>query len=219
MAKKNKKRREKEKEKKKTEETKAELGIFEKEQWVNQVLYCSSEHKKSPVLNLIGKKEAPEDEKEQKLVKGWTPKKDNGTIEILEVSFIESVPVQEIQIYESYNGGAVVKIFGRPDAEEPWTKLWSTAEPEIVTEYRVFSPLLDLPKEGFRVKDVKLELDCRRSCKVTQIEGICLIGEKETLHPLKINPKTLDMTLFSDATIIVENKRFPVHKMVLSHHR
>eukprot|EP01080_Neovahlkampfia_damariscottae_P003599 gene3599-6334_t len=216
MAKKNKKRRDREKKQK--EEERIATGKFEKEQWVSKVYFSSSEHKKSPATNLIGKTTTPKGEDQtQQLVKGWTPLKDKGTTEVIEVGFPSPGPVSEIHIYETYNGGAVVKISGRKSIEDPWVVLWSTNEPEIVTEYRVFNPLLNLPSKNFEIQDIRLELDCRRECKVTQIGGICLISERDELHPLKF-PKKMDMSLFSDATIIIEDKRFPVHKMVISNY-
>ena len=49
--------------------------------------------------------------------------------------------LQEVHVYETYSGGAVVTIEAR-DTDDNLTDVWSTPSPDYITTARVFNPSL-----------------------------------------------------------------------------
>lgn len=114
----------------------------------------------------------------------------------------------------------MIKISGRKETSDDWTILWQrTQGPEVLTTPRVFCPILTLPKQDFIIKEVRLDLDCRRDAKYTQIEGIELVSfENEKLHQMKISSFLDNMSYLSDITLELDGKKFPSHRIVLANH-
>lgn len=67
------------------------------------------------------------------------------------------------------------------------------------------------------IKEVRLDLDCRRDAKYTQIEGIELVAfENEKIHPVKVSSFLDNMSTLSDVTLELDGKKYPTHKIILA---
>ena len=66
--------------------------------------------------------------------------------------------IERIDIYETYNGGGVVKISAQETGTNNWHVLWSVSQPTRVTASRIFSPTFNV-SEVFSFKDFILICD------------------------------------------------------------
>ena len=55
------------------------------------------------------------------------------------MSFAEAVYIERVDIYETYNCGAVVRVLALGPGGQ-WTTLWEAAAPERITTARIFTP-------------------------------------------------------------------------------
>jgi hypothetical protein len=140
-------------------------------QWVKQVLAFSSEYAGWPATNVVG----PSNTYPQygDLKTAWAPNAKTGTKEFLELQFEKPVLITGIEIYETYNPGAIVKIAAKVNND--WVELYSGASQQATLPQvsRIFSPTL---KTGVVSDTIRLDLDTTASQAWSEIDAVKLIG-------------------------------------------
>ena len=100
--------------------------------------------------------------------------------------FEDYVYPHEIHIFETYNPGAIIRIWGYT-IHEKWLIMWDKVQDDTVypvPQYtaRIFSPKLKKITEATRI--VRIEFDHSHLEYFTQIDAIMLIGKKYTQVPV-----------------------------------
>ncbi|KAH9520125.1 F-box and leucine-rich repeat protein 4 [Bulinus truncatus] len=117
-------------------------------------------------------------------------KKYNGTPsefaseDFIEVLFSESLYPVRIEVYETYNPGAIVRILacdraGGTDTDNgqiPWVTLWQYPPKPCQQRPRIFAP--HLKRINFATNLIRLELNHHFLDYYTELDGIKLIGAK-----------------------------------------
>ena len=62
----------------------------------------------------------------------------------MQVNYETSVQIERIDVYETYNGGGVVKVSAQETDTNNWHLLWSVPQPTDVATSRIFSPTLNV---------------------------------------------------------------------------
>ena len=91
--------------------------------------------------------------------------------EFIELKFATDVYVKNINIYETYHCGGVVRIKLKDKSINEWRTVWKAENgPENLEGSRIFSP--DLEKTLFKTNQVRLELDCRLANTYCEIDAV-----------------------------------------------
>lgn len=106
-------------------------------------------------------------------VSAWAASSQDGGIETLDLTFETAVVPSAIDIYESYNPGAVVAIAARDPNSNEWVVLWEGEEP-TGRAMRVFSPELTPP--GFATDEIRITLDTTLASGWNEIDAVQLFG-------------------------------------------
>ena len=118
--------------------------------------------------------------------KAWTAAYSNAGEEWVELFYDEAVYVQRIDVYETYNPGAIVKAeiideMGRAHV------VWEGRAQAAPEESRVFS--IDNTKVDIPARRVRLVLQTDQVPGFNEIDAVCLIGSRTiTQEPWEMNP-------------------------------
>ena len=74
---------------------------------------------------------------------------------ISQLEYEEAIYIEEIDIYETLNGGAVVKVSCK-NPSGSWDAVWSTSQPQHIQKSRIFSPPLEVRVADYG--DVQLDI-------------------------------------------------------------
>ncbi len=151
----------------------------------------------------------------------WAQGNDFHDNHFIELEFPTEIFVQEINIYETYHAGAVVRIKLKNKLTNEWKTVWeSSIGPLNIETSRVFSP--ELLKVYFKTNQVRLELDCTVAHTYCEIDAVELVGKKyyvdnvETETSLsKDMARILKTEEFSDIEFEVEGKILKAHRNVM----
>lgn len=164
-------------------------------QWVKTVLAFSSEYAGWPSSNVVGPSNTYPNYGDLKTA--WAPSKSTGTKEFLELQFEKKVLITGIEIYETYNPGAVVKVSAKkPD--NTWEELYTGPMQQklLPQQSRVFSPIL---KQGFVSDSIRLDMDCVDSASYSEIDAVNLLGVDPSLAGQSFSIQSGDVKLASAA--------------------
>lgn len=142
-------------------------------QFVDKIVDYSSEYNGWPASNMIGTPNTYPNYGDLKTA--WAPSS-TGKQEFVVVQFKNAVFPCGIEIYETYNCGAVVKVLSWNYAAKDWAILWQGA-PEcgkLPAQARIFKP--PVTPLQFPTNRIKLELDGRQASGYPEIDAIRLIG-------------------------------------------
>uniref|UniRef100_A0A7S1PGP3 BTB domain-containing protein n=1 Tax=Percolomonas cosmopolitus TaxID=63605 RepID=A0A7S1PGP3_9EUKA len=114
--------------------------------------------------------------------RAWAPKKYHH-MEYIEVTFQTAVFPLELQVYETYIPGSIVKISMRASLNDPWTEVYQNARDEVAAMQDV-SRIWRVPFGGSdqKFKHVRLDMDNTMSTSGfvwpswSELDAICLIG-------------------------------------------
>jgi hypothetical protein len=79
--------------------------------------------------------------------------------------------VTQINIYETYHAGAILRILLRNKELGAWKLVWESAFGALnIESSRIFSP--ELQKSLFKTNQVRLELDCTAANSYCEIDAV-----------------------------------------------
>ena len=152
-------------------------SIKEKELHVARVLKFSSQYNGWPANNVVGK---PNTYPEYGDIKtAWAPSTINKGQEFLELDFNESIRINRIDIYETYNPGALVKVIAyskNPNQDKNGVVLYSGCiEKGLPEKARIKSITIPQPLETpFRF--LRLEMDTSQQRGFYEIDAVKIVG-------------------------------------------
>ncbi|XP_005104613.1 F-box/LRR-repeat protein 4 [Aplysia californica] len=108
--------------------------------------------------------------------------------DFIEVSFAEMLYPVRIEVYETYNPGAIIRILACDRAKGSdvdkgirWVTLWSSKPKACKQRPRIFAPRLK--KMNFATNLIRLELNHQYMDYYTELDGIKLVGTKTPPAP------------------------------------
>ncbi|HXF61975.1 MAG TPA: hypothetical protein VNK95_10170, partial [Caldilineaceae bacterium] len=104
----------------------------------------------------------------------WASAEADGGEETLELFFDYQVIPTGIEIYESYNPGAVVAVDAYNIDADEWVTLWEGEAAPAEEAYRIFSP--ELAGADFRTNQIRLVLDTAAVPGYNEIDAVQLFG-------------------------------------------
>ncbi|XP_065932790.1 F-box/LRR-repeat protein 4 isoform X2 [Magallana gigas] len=105
----------------------------------------------------------------------WTqPGNQLDRIHFIEVKFPRKLYVSKINIYETYNAGAVVKISVK-DGQNQWVDIFSVNHARIIRRARKFSP--QIKRFIFPVDELRIEVDCSVARDYVEIDAVEIVGD------------------------------------------
>lgn len=115
------------------------------------------------------------------------------TDDFLVVQFEELVFPLAVRVFETYNPGAVVRIWAYTIADR-WVLLWEAVKDEWIEEKhpqraRMFSP--QIHKINLPVRTIRLEYNHSKSEYFTEIDAVCLVGRKYNFQQSHYNTKNV----------------------------
>ncbi|KAF4532226.1 hypothetical protein B566_EDAN004312, partial [Ephemera danica] len=114
----------------------------------------------------------------------------------IDLKFEENVYPIGVEIYETLNPGAVVRIWAS-DGCGRWVVLWQGPPTEAKLEARIFSPTVKFPQ--FDTNILRVEFDHRHLKSHTELDAVVLIGSVRDriveLFPLEITKRVVDLNL------------------------
>ncbi|RUS77849.1 hypothetical protein EGW08_014401 [Elysia chlorotica] len=138
----------------------------------------------------------------------------------IELEFDVPVCPTAINIYETYNPGAVTAIKFM-DSKGKWDTLWSTTKTLVLTQSRIFSP--PLKDTTSTTTQVRIEMNCKPARTWCEIDAVELVGIREgAVRPVDdtdfvanlqglINNKE-----FSDVKFEIDGQKLYAHKAILA---
>lgn len=139
------------------------------------------------------------------------------------IKYEESVYLKHLNIYETYNCGAIVRIKAKNQVTNEWFTVWESENEQANfvnrQESRIFKPpLIRFP---FKTDTIRIEMDCQS--KWCEIDAVEMLGEKfhidksNTEKTLKMNLLTLlDTEEFSDVQFEVEGRIVKGHRNIFA---
>ena len=103
----------------------------------------------------------------------WTSQEADGTTETLELTYEHAVRPSGVNIYESYNPGAVTLVEAFDVEADEWMTLWEGSEP-TEEALRIFSPQFETP--AFATTRIRLTLDSDAVGGWNEIDAVELVG-------------------------------------------
>ena len=137
--------------------------------------------------------------------------------QFIEIKYPQEIFVLEINIYETYHCGAIVKIKLKDLSTDEWKIVWETETASHIENSRIFSPTLT--KSFFKTNQVRLELDCTLANSYCEIDAVEVVGKKLLIDLDSIEDnysKNLEKLLFSDIFNAVE---FKIDNQIVKAHR
>lgn len=114
----------------------------------------------------------------------WRPYKPN-EIEFIKVGFNIALPVRQIAIGETFNPGAITRIYGYDEADKE-TLLFQKEAGPVREQWRMFRVMIE--ETSFNVKAIKIFFDGR---KVDGFSEIDCIGVSNSIDPIEAQIKPL----------------------------
>ncbi|KAL5017807.1 hypothetical protein ScPMuIL_003529 [Solemya velum] len=149
----------------------------------------------------------------------WAPSSSNN-LEFIEMEFAELLFITNIDVYETYNAGAITRISARRPGGT-WHSIWS-GTPTALPRSSIFTP--NIVPTAFKTKQLRLDIDCSACGSWTQIDGVRVTGVRHQSRPPSTEQfcseleKMVNNPLFSDVTISVGGKKFHAHRAILAAH-
>ncbi|ELU07099.1 hypothetical protein CAPTEDRAFT_188992 [Capitella teleta] len=137
----------------------------------------------------------------------------------IQVNFEEALYVEKVELYETLNAGAVIRISALDD-RGVWHTLWETDSPTHITSSRIFSPPFE--RTYFKSDTLKIDLNCTSCNSWCELDAIRLLGKRNVFDLQKAQSLSIDLlTLvdnpsFSDIIFLVEGHSVHAHKAILS---
>ncbi|CAF2403615.1 unnamed protein product [Rotaria sp. Silwood2] len=192
-------------------------GWKREEQWVSRVIDFSSQYNNSTwsANQVIG---PPQVYPRHGDITGAWAQGRRANDEFIVVEFERVVYPERIDIYETFNPGAVVKVLarnGKDDSE--WETVWETEAPHSEGQSRIFSiPCANI--SGKSINQIRLSVNCSAASNWCEIDCIKLIGHisnidlfyKEILTNLKdllTNNYLFDVTFQLDDGQLISSYR------------
>ncbi|UJR28827.1 hypothetical protein I4U23_010051 [Adineta vaga] len=145
------------------------------EQWVSRVVEYSSQYNNDTwsANQVIG---APKVYPRYGDLNGAWAQGNRANNEYIIVEFAQAVNPEQIDIYETYNAGAVVKVSVRNGAfNGEWQTVWEVDAPHVETHSRIFSvPCVN--RVFHSINQIRLNVNCTAAGSWCEIDCIKLIG-------------------------------------------
>lgn len=194
-----------------------DINSNHKRQWVAEVLNYSSQYDSDDwcATQLIG---APRIYPQYGDLAGtWAP--DYGEDQFIEVKYAMPVYVKHLNIYETYNCGAISAIKVKDQESGVWINVWERemAPTEAIITSRIFSPVLN--KTVFKSDEIRIELDCSVFGSWSEIDAIELVG----IEQLVAKPNTAKTLSFNYQNLLESEEftdvQFEVQGRIINSHR
>jgi hypothetical protein len=165
----------------------------------------------------------------------WAPRASKGHHEFLELQYPHMMIIRKIDIYETYNPGAVVKISVQRNNE--WVVIYEgkPLQQSIPQQSRIFSP--ELKPVDFMTNIVRIDMDTRTSYSWSEIDAVQISGISYTAAGPNEDREKIDKTFTRDMNNIYsqckqntgdgkiicgavgssEKKEYSVHLSLLKH--
>jgi len=140
-------------------------------QWVSNITAFSSQYNDSTwaATNVIGSPKVYPDYGDRQ---GAWAQGDKSANEFIELVFETELFVKQVNIYETYHPGAIVKIkFWKKTS---WDTIWEMPEPSNLDHSRIFSP--EFRQTKYKTNKVRLEIDCTAAQNWCEIDAVELAG-------------------------------------------
>ena len=107
----------------------------------------------------------------------WAQGDDYNANHFIEVEYAEDVYVTQINIYETFNAGGVVRVGALNPNTNTWSIIWESLEgPIYIESSRIFSPKLNIT--SFKTKNIRLDVDTTAAESYCEIDAIELVGKR-----------------------------------------
>ncbi|KAK6617865.1 hypothetical protein RUM43_014094 [Polyplax serrata] len=102
--------------------------------------------------------------------------------DFVDISFEESVYPFRISVYETYNPGAVVRIWAKNDlgCKKKWELLWEGEPTKVEHIPRIFSPVIRII--NFKTSVLRIEFNHSKLDYYTGIDAVLLVGTKQPIR-------------------------------------
>jgi len=112
-------------------------------------------------------------------VTAWAPRASNGGMQWVIVEFPQAVDVSKIEIVETYNPGAIVRVSSVSTPGDA-TEIWSGTDP-IVPVAGMGTAVIK-PKVATHTRRIKIELDTSKVPGWNEIDAVSIIDEKGNIQ-------------------------------------
>jgi hypothetical protein len=106
--------------------------------------------------------------------RAWASLGSDAGIQSIEVTYETAVVPREVNVIESYNGGAMVRLEAWDPTEQAWSELWSVRDPSPSDRIATFSP--ELLPVAFATDTIRVTLDTDLVPGFNEIDAIELVG-------------------------------------------
>jgi hypothetical protein len=88
------------------------------------------------------------------------------------LKYKESIYLTELNIYETFHGGAITSIKVKNDKTNKLVTIWKAKnnKPQDISQSRIFKP--PIQKIFFKIQEVRLELDCSFASSYCEIDAV-----------------------------------------------
>ncbi len=90
----------------------------------------------------------------------WAINNVGSPMEYIVLKYNQAVYVAQINIYETYGAGSIIKIEVKNIQNNQWLLVWESSSPQLIESSRIFSPTLTAT--SFKTQEVRLTLNCSR---------------------------------------------------------
>jgi hypothetical protein len=149
-------------------------------QWMNNVISCTSFYDGWHPHNMCGVSNVYPEYGDNR--KAWAPKSSKGTIETFELQFQEPIYLARIDIYETYNPGAVtnISVFDSETKEMLPIYEGQPMQPTLPLKSRIFSPSVTVHQ--VLVDCIQVIMDTNQSASWSEIDAIKVFGWTDIEH-------------------------------------
>ncbi|CAF0750487.1 unnamed protein product [Adineta steineri] len=144
------------------------------EQWVSRVIQYSSQYNDNTwsANQIIG---PPKVYPRYGDLNGAWAQGHRAADEYIIVEFERAVFPDQIDIYETYNPGAVVKVSARNGNDNDWITVWETPSPHTEAHSRIFTvPCSNISSR--EINQIRLDVNCTAAGSWCEIDCIKLVG-------------------------------------------
>ena len=108
----------------------------------------------------------------------WASRTSDGADEFLTVAFDTAQYVDQIEIYETYNPGAVTSIAARNVDNGSWTHIYEGhVEKDLAKRSRIMT--IDIPETSFLVDAIRINISSRQVKGWNEIDAVSISGHHE----------------------------------------
>ncbi|KAK3104851.1 hypothetical protein FSP39_011679, partial [Pinctada imbricata] len=109
--------------------------------------------------------------------RSWTQaKKRFNAYQYLTVGYSEHLFIKEVQIYETFNAGAVKEIKSLNPSGQ-WETLWNTTHVQHIRASRIFSPTIKI--KDYVTDSLHITVDCTAANSYVYIDAIKIVGTRQ----------------------------------------